>query len=193
MGSHRGWVFLRPKPSFHQVNTYFRLVWPSVRDVIATSNGFFFIQFKSSGAMDEVIEGGPWLFQDQPIVLQRWEPGIALCKHSHTQVPVWIKLRHLSIEFWTKDGLSGVGRPVCLDAITKACMRLNFARVCLMLDYGSTLQKHLVVVVLQEDGSGVPCLVDVEYEWILEKCLTCRWLGHSISKCPTTEKPIQPL
>ncbi|KAL0444694.1 UNVERIFIED_CONTAM: hypothetical protein Slati_2192100 [Sesamum latifolium] len=48
------------------------------------------------------------------LVLQWWEPGIALRKHSHKQVPVWIKLRHLPVEFWTEDGLStvasGIGR-----------------------------------------------------------------------------------
>ncbi|KAL0415577.1 UNVERIFIED_CONTAM: hypothetical protein Slati_3389600 [Sesamum latifolium] len=81
--------------------------------------------------MEEVIDGGPWLFQGQPIVLQRWEPVI-LRKHKHTQVPVWIKLRHLPVEFWTSEGLStvvsGVGRPLYPDAITRACTRLDFAR-----------------------------------------------------------------
>ncbi|KAL0327826.1 UNVERIFIED_CONTAM: hypothetical protein Sangu_1860600 [Sesamum angustifolium] len=73
----------------------------------------------------------------QPIVLQRWEPGMVLRKHKHTQVPVWIRLRHLSVEFWTDDGLStvasGVGRPLYQDTITRTCTRLDFARVCVML------------------------------------------------------------
>ncbi|KAL0430916.1 UNVERIFIED_CONTAM: hypothetical protein Sradi_0717600 [Sesamum radiatum] len=94
--------FLGRKPPFHQVQAYFQSIWSSIQDVIATTNGFFFV------AIDEVIDGGPWLFQGQPLVLQRWEPRMALRKHSHTQVPVWIKLRHLPIEFWTEDGLSTV-------------------------------------------------------------------------------------
>ncbi|KAL0455412.1 UNVERIFIED_CONTAM: hypothetical protein Slati_0880400 [Sesamum latifolium] len=140
--------FLGRKPPFLQVQAYFRSIWPDVRDVIATINGFFFITFRTRSAMDDAIDGGPWFFQGHPLVLQRWEPGMALRKHSHTQVPVWIKLRHLPVELWTDDGLStvasGVGKPLYPDSITKTCTRLDFARVCVMLDYSSTLPKHLV-------------------------------------------------
>ncbi|KAL0444821.1 UNVERIFIED_CONTAM: hypothetical protein Slati_2204800 [Sesamum latifolium] len=78
--------FLGRKPPFHQVQNYSRSIWKSIRDVIATTNGFFFIMFEFVVAMDEVIDGGPWLFNGQPLVLQRWEPGMALRKHNHTQV-----------------------------------------------------------------------------------------------------------
>ncbi|KAL0444824.1 UNVERIFIED_CONTAM: hypothetical protein Slati_2205100 [Sesamum latifolium] len=79
--------FLGRRPYFHHVNEFVRSVWPMVREVTATSNGFFFFQFKMNAAMEEVIEGGPWLFQGQPIVLQKWEPGMVLRKLQHTQVP----------------------------------------------------------------------------------------------------------
>ncbi|KAL0294586.1 UNVERIFIED_CONTAM: hypothetical protein Sradi_6881300 [Sesamum radiatum] len=148
--------FLGRKPPFHQVQNYFRSIWKSVRDVIATANGFFFIIFDNAAAMDEVIDGGPWLFNGQALVLQRWEPGMALRKHSHTQVPIWIKLHHLLVKYWTVDGLStvasGIGTPLYPDVITKACMRLDFARVCVMLDYHSTLPKHVIVISPRDDG-----------------------------------------
>ncbi|KAL0420743.1 UNVERIFIED_CONTAM: hypothetical protein Slati_3097200 [Sesamum latifolium] len=111
--------------------------------------------------MEEVIEAGPWLFQGQPIILQQWESGMALRRHKHTQVPVWIRLWRLPVEFWTNDGLStvasGIGRPLYQDAITKACTRLDFARVCVMLDISSMLPKHIVVMVPKEDGGETPC------------------------------------
>ncbi|KAL0455393.1 UNVERIFIED_CONTAM: hypothetical protein Slati_0878500 [Sesamum latifolium] len=125
--------FLGRKPPFHQVSTYVQSVWPCVKDVIATSNAFFFVQFNTCAVMEEVIEGGSWLFQGRPIVLQKWEPGMALRKHAHTQVPIWIKLHHLPVELWTTDGLStiasGVDKHLYPDAITKAGTRLAFARV----------------------------------------------------------------
>ncbi|KAK4380931.1 hypothetical protein Sango_3017500 [Sesamum angolense] len=129
------------RPYFHHLNAYVRSIWPAVREVTATVTGFYFFQFKTEAAMEEVIEGGPWLFQGQPIVLQKWEPGMALRKLKHTQVPVWIKLRHLPVEMWTNEGLStvasGIGKPLYPDAITRACTRLDFARVCVMLDISS--------------------------------------------------------
>ncbi|KAL0285257.1 UNVERIFIED_CONTAM: hypothetical protein Sradi_7178500 [Sesamum radiatum] len=141
-----------------------------VREVKATANGFFFFEFKTMAAMEEVIEGGPWLFHGQAIVLQKWEPGMVLRKLQHTQ--------------WRR-------KPLYPDAITRACTRLDFARVCVMLDISAKLLKHIVIMVPKEDGSEVACKVDVEYEWLPPKCTTCHSLGHALKDCPTT-KPRQP-
>ncbi|XP_011101716.1 uncharacterized protein LOC105179778 [Sesamum indicum] len=150
--------------------------------------------------MEEVIEGGPWLFQGQPIVLQKWEPGMAMRKLKDTQAPVWIKLRHLPMEFWTTYGLStvasGVGKPLYPDAITRACTRLDFARVCVMVDVSQNLPNHVIIMTPDEDGGETPCKVYVKYEWLPPKCLDCMTLGHSVMECPlnkskkTTKPPV---
>ncbi|KAL0439659.1 UNVERIFIED_CONTAM: hypothetical protein Slati_2448900 [Sesamum latifolium] len=83
--------FLGRKPYVHHLNEYVQSVWPAVLEVTATTHGFFFFRVKMVAAMEEVIEGGPWLFQGQAIVLQRWEPGIAL-RHRTKECPTtqWI-------------------------------------------------------------------------------------------------------
>ncbi|KAL0294408.1 UNVERIFIED_CONTAM: hypothetical protein Sangu_3219500 [Sesamum angustifolium] len=90
------------------------------------------VKFHTRIAMEDVIEGGPWLFQGQPIVLQCWEQGMSLRRQQHTHVPVWIRLKHLPMEYWTEEGLStvasGIGTPLYSDGITKACSRLDYAR-----------------------------------------------------------------
>ncbi|KAL2224631.1 UNVERIFIED_CONTAM: hypothetical protein Sindi_2930200 [Sesamum indicum] len=152
-------------------------------------------KFKTINDMEEVIEGGPWLFQGQPINLQKWEPGMAMKKLKHTQVPVWIKLHHLPVELWTTEGLSivasGIGKPLYPDAITRACTRLDFARVCVMLDISSSLPKHIVILTPDDDGGESPCKVDVEYEWVPPKCTGCMSLGHSAKNC-VLSKPTKP-
>ncbi|KAL0455560.1 UNVERIFIED_CONTAM: hypothetical protein Slati_0895200 [Sesamum latifolium] len=48
---------------------------------------------------------------------------MALRKHGHSQVPIWIKLRHLPVELWTIDGLStvasGIGCPLTCPTTKK--------------------------------------------------------------------------
>ncbi|KAL0281978.1 UNVERIFIED_CONTAM: hypothetical protein Sangu_2978400 [Sesamum angustifolium] len=82
--------------------------------------------------MDEIIEGGPWLFQGQPIFLQRWEPGMTLQKQEHKQVSVWVKLKNLLVEYWINEGLSlvasEIGQLLYQDAITRKCTRIDYAR-----------------------------------------------------------------
>ncbi|KAL0293397.1 UNVERIFIED_CONTAM: hypothetical protein Sradi_6938900 [Sesamum radiatum] len=143
--------------------------------------------------MEDVIEGGPWLFQGQPIVLQPWEQGMSLRRQKHTQIPVWIRLRHLPMEYWTDEGLStvasGVGTPLYTDGITKDCSRLDFARVCVMLDFNSALPKHLVVISpVLRNGKEDPKRIDVEYEWLPQRCKSCCSLGHVSATCPANVK-----
>ncbi|KAL2240823.1 UNVERIFIED_CONTAM: hypothetical protein Sindi_0723500 [Sesamum indicum] len=148
--------FLGKRPYFHHLKEYSLSIWPGLREVTGTTNGFFFFQFKSVADMEDIIEGGPWLFQGQLIVLQKWEPGMVLRKLKHTQVPVWIKLRHLPVELWMEEGLSivtsGVGKPLYPNAITRACTRLDFARVCVMLDVNSKIPKHVIIMTPDEEG-----------------------------------------
>ncbi|KAL2224373.1 UNVERIFIED_CONTAM: hypothetical protein Sindi_2957100 [Sesamum indicum] len=182
--------FMGKRPFYHHLKEFAHSIWPALQEVTATANGFFFFRFKTEIDMEEVIEGGPWLFQGQPIVLQKWEPGMAMRKLKHTQVPVWIKMRHLPLEFWTTEGLStvasGVGKPLYPDAITRACTRLDFARVCVMIDVTQKLEKHIIIMTPDEDGGETPCKVDIEYEWLPPKCTGCMTLGHSVKECSLT-------
>ncbi|KAL2248019.1 UNVERIFIED_CONTAM: hypothetical protein Sindi_2654200 [Sesamum indicum] len=202
MGLKDGWlprwdIFLEKRPYFHHLKEFAKSIWPDLKEVTGTNNGFFFFQFKSVVAMEDVIEGGPWLYQGQPIILQKWKPGMVLRKLQHTEVPVWIKIRHLPVELWTEEGLStvasGVGKPLYPDAITRACTRLDFARVCVMLDVTSNLPKHIIIMTPDEEGGESPCKVDVEYEWIPPKCKSCMTLGHSAKECVINKpKPVKP-
>ncbi|KAL0294053.1 UNVERIFIED_CONTAM: hypothetical protein Scaly_3129800 [Sesamum calycinum] len=119
------------RPYFPQLESYARANWKGLQHVSATSSGFFFFRFHTRIAMEDVIEGGPWLFQGQPIVLQCWEQGMSLRRQQHTHVPVWIRLKHLPMEYWTEEGLStvasGIGTPLYSDGITKDCSRLDYA------------------------------------------------------------------
>ncbi|KAL2237588.1 UNVERIFIED_CONTAM: hypothetical protein Sindi_0950500 [Sesamum indicum] len=189
--------FLGKRPYFHHLKEFAKSIWPDLKEVTGTNNGFFFFQFKSVVAMEDVIEGGLWLYQGQPIILQKWKPGMVLRKLQHTEVPVRIKIRHLPVKLWTEEGLStvasGVGKPLYPDAITRACTRQDFARVCAMLDMTSNLPKHIIIMTPDEEGGESPCKVDVEYEWIPPKCKSCMTLGHSAKECVLNKpKPVKP-
>ncbi|KAL2224856.1 UNVERIFIED_CONTAM: hypothetical protein Sindi_2939400, partial [Sesamum indicum] len=190
--------FMGKRPYYYHFKEFAHSIWPTLREVTATTNGFFFFQFKTVIDMEDVTEGGPWLYQGQPIILQKWEPRMAMRKLQHTQVPIWIKLRNLSTEYWTSEGLSTVasvvGKPLYPDAITRACTRLDFARVCVMIDTNQKLTKHIVVMTPDEDGGETPCKVDVEYEWLPPKCAKCMKMGHTTKECATNkpEKPTKP-
>ncbi|KAL0405619.1 UNVERIFIED_CONTAM: hypothetical protein Slati_3875800 [Sesamum latifolium] len=76
-----------------------------------------------------------------------------------------------------------------MDAITKACARLDYARDCVMLDYMSTLPKHLAIMSPHLiDGGQLPCKIDIKYKWIPQRCIKCKILGRVVSMCPLLKK-----
>ncbi|KAL2231099.1 UNVERIFIED_CONTAM: hypothetical protein Sindi_1704300 [Sesamum indicum] len=104
----------------------------------------------------------------------------------------------IEVELWTEEGLSivasGIGKPLYPDAITRACTRLDFARVCVMLDVHSKIHKHIIIMAPDEEGGETPCKVDVEYEWLPPKCTCCMTLGHAAKDCAINKasKPVKP-
>ncbi|KAL0455324.1 UNVERIFIED_CONTAM: hypothetical protein Slati_0871600 [Sesamum latifolium] len=121
--------------------------------VTATSNGFYFFQFKTVAYMEEIIEGG----------LGSFKANLLSYKVGNT---AWL---------------------CSVKNIRK--FRLDYARVCILLDYHSVLPKHLVVIspILRE-GKEIPTRVDVEYEWLPQRCKQCCSLGHSVAACPEARK-----
>ncbi|KAL0300100.1 UNVERIFIED_CONTAM: hypothetical protein Sangu_3139500 [Sesamum angustifolium] len=121
---------------------------------------------------------------------------MVLRKLKHTEVPVWIKLRHLPVELWTTEGLStvasGIGRPLYpmrLHVHVRGWISLVYA---LCLTSLLKLPKHVVIMMPNELGGESPCKVDVEYEWLPPKCKKCVSLGHSTATCPESNKIEKP-
>ncbi|XP_011074615.1 uncharacterized protein LOC105159302 [Sesamum indicum] len=62
-----------------------------------------------------------------------------------------------------------------------------------MVDVTSNLPKHIIIMNPDEDGGESPCKVDVEYEWLPQKCKSCMTLGHSAKDCVLNKpKPAKP-
>ncbi|GAV91652.1 DUF4283 domain-containing protein, partial [Cephalotus follicularis] len=107
--------------------------WGSVQ-VITGANGNFLFKFDNSASCDFVLSNGPWDVWGAYLALRRWEEGMSLCKDPFSSILVWVKLANVPPELWTRPCLSYVasalGAPLCMDAITYAGIRKNFARVC---------------------------------------------------------------
>ncbi|KAL0294112.1 UNVERIFIED_CONTAM: hypothetical protein Sangu_3225200 [Sesamum angustifolium] len=167
--------FLGRRPYFPQLESYARANWKGLQHVSATSSGFFFFSAGSRACP----------YDDNNTLMFQFGFASNTCRWSTGQKKV-------------SALLLGIGTPLYSDGITKACSRLDYARVCVMLNYDSELPKHLVVISpVLRNGKEDPKRVDVEYEWLPQKCTTCCSLGHVEKFCPansmkkTTAPPIK--
>nr|GEY46479.1 hypothetical protein [Tanacetum cinerariifolium]GEY58880.1 hypothetical protein [Tanacetum cinerariifolium] len=77
--------------------------------------------------MESMLENGPWLIHNVPLILRKWYRLGNVAKEDLQSVPVWLKLHDVPIMAFTKDGLSVIaiklGTPLMLDTYTTSmCM-----------------------------------------------------------------------
>jgi hypothetical protein len=149
-------------------------------DVFLMENGMYIFRFSDEMTRDEVLEAKLWNISNKPLILRRWEPGMQLLKLSLDSLPIWIKLKHLPMEFWSPTCLgyvaSGVGKPLYADSVTEDQVRLGFARVLVEVNTTSIFPKELFL----KGIGGRMITVGVEYPWIPMQCSHCHAFGHAV-------------
>nr|GEV72663.1 hypothetical protein [Tanacetum cinerariifolium] len=112
--------------------------------------------------LEQVLEKGPWLIRNQPIILTKWSPNMSLSRDKVTKVPVWVKVHKVPVVAYSEDGLSIIATQLATMAIP------------IMDGEGHTMAK-----------------IDVKYEWKPPRCSECLVFGHSNEQCPkqVTEVP----
>ncbi|KAL8119637.1 hypothetical protein AgCh_016953 [Apium graveolens] len=162
--------------------------------VIMNSEGFFFFKFASENELLEVLEEGVCLIEGKPLVLQRWYPQIELSKEVPKFIPIWVKIYNIPLQYWNKEGLSGIGSGVgnilMADSLNgqmcrQASGRLSFAKLLIEVDAMNPLPDSLFVLIPHEDGRDpVEVILKVEYPWRPSWCTKCKKFGHSLHGCP---------
>jgi hypothetical protein len=159
-------------------------------EVFLLENGLYLFRFSDEKTRDEVMEAKLWNIANKPLILRKWTPGMQLLKLSLSNVPMWIKLHNLPIEFGSNTCLSyaasGVGKPLCADSVTEEQLRLGFARVLVEVNIDSDFPQEIEIV--GADGSKVA--VGIEYPWLPVKCKKCKAFGHLAHTSTKIEKQI---
>ncbi|GJR88455.1 putative RNA-directed DNA polymerase [Tanacetum coccineum] len=69
-----------------------------IDDITKTSAGLFYFKLKNEEGMKVVLESGPWMINNVPLVLNVWEPGIWLEKVEPSTIPIWVCVYGISFE-----------------------------------------------------------------------------------------------
>ncbi|GJV05006.1 reverse transcriptase domain-containing protein [Tanacetum coccineum] len=169
-----------------------------LQKMMRNDDGVFLFKFASKTGMEQVLERGPWMIHNSPIILTKWSPNLPLTKGEVTKVPVWIKLHRVPILAYSEDGLSliatQIGTPLMLDAFTSSmCVeswgRISFARALVEVNADAELKQEVVMAIPEEDGNGyIRETIRVEYEWKPPHCVDCKVFGHTRNQCPYSVK-----
>ena len=191
----RGWegtlvgYFIGKKLPYSLIKNISAKMWgkAGLMDMLATESGHFFFKFNSKEESVAVLEGGPWHFAGQPMILRSWQPGIKLEKEAPSKIPIWVNVYNIPMEYWNPEGLSHIasiiGKPLHVDKLTASGRRITFARMCIEVDAKFELLKNLMIEV-EDPVSGELDQIDlpVEYQWNPIRCAKCKKFGHDCDR-----------
>ncbi|GKA46942.1 RNA-directed DNA polymerase, eukaryota, reverse transcriptase zinc-binding domain protein [Tanacetum coccineum] len=169
-----------------------------VIDVQMDRQGICYFKFRSNEGLERVLEQGPWIVNNKPLYVQKWNPIIKLEKVDATKILVWAKLINIQLEAWSKEGISALasslGKPLRMDNVTAQICKdgkgiADFARVLVEFDASKGLKDEICVQYRSKDNviKGTK-KVKVEYMWKPEVCSTCKVFGHGNEKCKKGQK-----
>ncbi|GJW68116.1 zinc knuckle CX2CX4HX4C containing protein [Tanacetum coccineum] len=125
--------------------------------IMMNFKSFFFFKFNTSKSLEDVLENGPWMIRNTPIILKKWSMNTRLCKEELTCIPVWVKIHDVPLQVFSEDGISIIA---------------------------SQLESLTMGVPLIEDSGFSIETVRIKYEWKPPRCDLCMVFGHVHDQSP---------
>nr|GEX70046.1 RNA-directed DNA polymerase, eukaryota, reverse transcriptase zinc-binding domain protein [Tanacetum cinerariifolium]GEX75873.1 RNA-directed DNA polymerase, eukaryota, reverse transcriptase zinc-binding domain protein [Tanacetum cinerariifolium] len=188
--------FVGCKMSYSELRYNLVRMWGRFRlREISTQNGVFLFKFRESEGMSYVLENGPWMVNNKPLMVQKWEPDVVIDKSEPKSLPCWIKLHNIPLEPWTSKGISaiasGLGKPLIMDKTTTMICKdghgnYGYARVLVEIQADKEF-KDVVKICYKSNDQRTQCskFVNVKYSWKPLRCCKCKVLGHDDKKYGT--------
>ncbi|GJU77189.1 RNA-directed DNA polymerase, eukaryota, reverse transcriptase zinc-binding domain protein, partial [Tanacetum coccineum] len=89
---------------------------------LIVNNGMYLFKFNNKEGLKHVLEIGPWMVRNKPLLVQQWNPSLCIEKKELEVIPLWIKLSNVPLEAWSNKGISDIAssvrKPVIMDQTT---------------------------------------------------------------------------
>nr|GEW84699.1 hypothetical protein [Tanacetum cinerariifolium] len=137
-----------------KVNSNFR---PLVADpVFEGVNIFVPRKDVEKAGLEAVLESGPWMTRNTPIILKKWSMSTSLLKEELTRIPIWDSWGRISVSW-------------CLIEVNSEADLVDVVTIGVPSLTGDDFTKETI---------------HVEYEWRPPRCDECKIFGHVHDQCP---------
>ncbi|VFQ62530.1 unnamed protein product [Cuscuta campestris] len=173
---------LGANPPLEVVKGFINRIWSSysIEEVSLLKEGQFIVSFKRVEDRDEVIKRKYYYFDNKPVLVQKWYPGVKVNIDQLDDIPIWIQLPDLEMKYWSLTGLSKigslVGKPVKRDRATASKRKYAYARI-------------QVEVKVQQEFPLMVQFIDDE-DRVKSQSIVGKWLQHQ-SRAKTNEEMLE--
>nr|POF18755.1 uncharacterized protein CFP56_59889 [Quercus suber] len=162
-----------------------RSVWKMGNDlkIVDIGEGLFQFKFSIESQIKWVLDNGPWSFENQLLVLRRWEKGMTPHSVTFTTVPMWVQVWGLPFDLINeeagRDIGRGLGRVVAVDSRALTADQAKFLRIRIEIPLDKPLRRGGPVI----SPEGDKTMVAFKYERLVGLCFRCGTFGHEEKVC----------
>ncbi|PNY09838.1 hypothetical protein L195_g006396 [Trifolium pratense] len=160
-------------------------LWKPVRGVTIkeTRAGKILFQFAHPIDMEEVLNGGPWVFDNNMLILEQVQLGMQIEHIPLFHVNMWVQVHNLPMGLMKeKVGIplaNYIGSFVEYDKNNNSSFWREYMRIRVKIDVRLPLKRNTKVM----NKEGKWCLVNFKYERLGTFCFVCGVMGHAENKC----------
>jgi 14-3-3 protein epsilon len=160
-------------------------VWRPVKGVKIkeATTGLFLFQFAHTLDMEAVLQGGPWAFNNQMLILERVQLGVQIENIPLHHVDFWVQVHNLPTGLMAErvgNTLANyIGSFVEYDKNNKGSFWREYMRIRVRVDIRQPLKKDSRV----KNQGGNWCIVNFKYEKLGVFCFVCGLIGNGENRC----------
>lgn len=146
-------------------------------------NNCYLFQFFHELDVEKVIDGGPWNYQQIPIILHELQPNENPRRVELTKLLVWVQIHNVPSGYQSeqvvKDVGNFLGEYVASDPRNYMRIWRDFMRVRVFLDVRVPIKRDIII---QRPNCPDVCF-NFEYERLNTFCYFCGIIGHGDRNC----------
>lgn len=160
-------------------------VWRPVKGVAVkeAQPGLFLFQFFHKLDMEEILNGGPWTYDNHMLVLEKLKVGAPLKEVQLFHLNLWVQVHNLPIGMMKEKVGMGLGNYIGEFLEYDVNNQSSFWREYMRLRVRFDVRKPLKIEKKIKATGGDWCVVNFKYEKLGTFCFVCGVLGHAENKC----------
>ncbi|XP_030443877.1 uncharacterized protein LOC115666256 [Syzygium oleosum] len=178
-----GKLHSRPNVNFQAFLTTMKKAWKTDNVVVdQPQQGLFTFTFRSESDKKRVLEGSPWSFSSNLLILVQLNPKIPIHRRVFTHCAFWVQVHGMPVARITKNSLqevaSKIGKVIEIKMEAKEGGLCKVGKARVLLDLAQPLTSGIMVN-FEDDQYWV----DFKYERLPHFCYSCGKMGHFTTNC----------
>ncbi|KAL0012666.1 hypothetical protein SO802_007774 [Lithocarpus litseifolius] len=151
--------------------------------IFEVGSNLFQFKFKEEFDLNRVFTGGPWSFDNQALLLTKWEVGMTATNVRFESVPLWVQIWGAPFDMRTPKVAKEIGERLG-KVLEVEERRYNnsqnfFMRVKVEIPVAKAIRRGAFLA----GSDGLRHWVDLKYERLPLFCHFCGILGHDLRHC----------